>query len=103
MRVILTICIFFLYACGGANVHTAPKIHHNPPPPKYDASTFFETTSLGGASISSDGSKILFSSDESGVFNVWSVSTQGGEAVQLTQSKTDARFAVAYFPNDDRF
>ena len=103
MRVILTVCIFFLYACGGAGVHTAPKTSHVPPPPKYDASTFFETTSLGGASISSDDAKILFSSDESGVFNVWSVSTQGGAAVQLTQSKTDARFAVAYFPNDDRF
>ena len=70
--------------------------------PEYDARTFYATTSYGGASFSADESRILFSSDATGVFNAYSVPVAGGEPTRLTNSTTHAVTAVGYFPRDDR-
>src|SRR5262245_48919307 len=70
--------------------------------PEYDARTFYATTSYNGASFSADESRILFSSDATGVFNAYSVSVKGGEPTRLTNSTTNAIGAVSYFPHDDR-
>ena len=68
----------------------------------YDATTFFKTTSYGGGSISHDGSQVLVSSDETGVFNAYSVPFGGGEMTQLTSSTSNAVFGVSWFPADNR-
>src|SRR5439155_19314359 len=70
--------------------------------PEYDARTFYATTSYSGASFSADESRILFSSDATGVFNAYSVPVAGGEPTRLTNSTTHAVTAVGYFPRDDR-
>lgn len=74
--------------------------------PIYSADTFFQTTSYSmaqsdGYGFSSDGSKLLASSDESGVFNVITIARDGTKT-PLTRSETDAHFAQSFFPNDDR-
>jgi len=71
--------------------------------PRYDARTFFDTVSMRGATFSHDGTRILMSSDATGVFNVYAQPVAGGAAVQLTKSTTDSHFAVSFFPKDDRF
>lgn len=71
--------------------------------PKYDAKTFFETTSYTNASFSHDETRILVSSDKSGVFNAFTIPVGGGEAKPLTDSKSNAVFAESWFPKDDRF
>ena len=73
------------------------------PVPRYDAKAFFETTAITGASFSHDEERILISTDATGVFNVYSQPFGGGVPEQLTNSGTDAAFAVSWFPNDDRF
>lgn len=73
------------------------------PAPKYTAKEFYETTAVAGASFSADESRILFSSDATGIFNVYSVPVAGGKTMQLTDSRQDAFRAIAFFPNDDRF
>jgi len=70
--------------------------------PKYDARTFYETTAFFGASFSADESRLLISSDATGVFNAYSVPVAGGPLTQLTHSTTNAVQAVGYFPHDDR-
>jgi len=70
--------------------------------PKYDARTFYETTAFFGASFSADESRLLISSDATGVFNAYSVPVAGGLPTQLTHSTTNAVQAVGYFPHDDR-
>jgi dipeptidyl aminopeptidase/acylaminoacyl peptidase len=70
--------------------------------PKYDARTFYETTTYFGASFSSDETKLLITSDASGVFNAYSQSVDGGVPTQLTNSKTNANLGIDYFPKDDR-
>jgi Tol biopolymer transport system component len=63
---------------------------------------FMATTTVNGASFSADGQRILFSSNETGIFNVYSMPIIGGKAEALTKSTTDSTFAVAYFPHDNR-
>jgi dipeptidyl aminopeptidase/acylaminoacyl peptidase len=71
--------------------------------PKYTIEQFLDTVTLGGASFSPDKSKILVSTDESGIFNAYAVTTQGAQRTPLTRSTTDSIYAFGYFPNDERF
>jgi dipeptidyl aminopeptidase/acylaminoacyl peptidase len=70
---------------------------------QYTIEQFMGTVRLGGASFSSDEKSILFHSNKTGIFNVYSIPTAGGEAKQLTTSTKESTFAVSYFPADARF
>jgi dipeptidyl aminopeptidase/acylaminoacyl peptidase len=69
---------------------------------KYTIEQFFATKRINGASFSADEKRIMFSSDETGIFNAWSIPVGGGKVEALTRSIKDSTFAVSYFPNDDR-
>jgi dipeptidyl aminopeptidase/acylaminoacyl peptidase len=71
-------------------------------PKRYTIEQFMATASIGGASFSADERRILFHSNVSGIFNVYSQPVGGGAAEALTRSSTDSHYAVGYFPNDDR-
>lgn len=70
--------------------------------PEYTIEQFMDTERVFGASFSPDGREVAYSSNRSGVFNVYAQPVAGGEAVQLTASTTDPKFAQAFFPNDNR-
>lgn len=68
----------------------------------YDANTFFQTTSFalaGANAFSADSQSILISSDETGVFNAYELDLSTGERKMLTDSDTNATFAISYFPD----
>ncbi len=73
---------------------------------QYDAATFFQTTSFflgnNGNAFSADNQSLLISSDETGVFNVYRLDLTSGERQALTDSTTDAAFAVNYFADGER-
>lgn len=74
---------------------------------KHSAAAFFDTTSFTAASaaghaFSPDGNNILLTSDETGIFNAFSVDAASGTRTQLTNSTTSATFGVSYFPTDER-
>ena len=74
-----------------------------PPPVKeYTIEQFMNTVRIGGSSFSADEKSILFHSNKSGIYNVYSVPVTGGTASQLTNSTKESTFAVSYFPNDAR-
>ncbi len=70
---------------------------------RYTIEQFLSTTALLGSSFSPDKSKILVSSDQTGVFNAFAIPAGGGKPLQLTRSTTDAIFVESYFPSDERF
>jgi dipeptidyl aminopeptidase/acylaminoacyl peptidase len=70
--------------------------------PRYSIEDFMATVRITGASFSPDARKLLFSSNESGVFNAYEISVDGGTATPLTHSTDDAIFAIGYFPADER-
>jgi dipeptidyl aminopeptidase/acylaminoacyl peptidase len=101
-----------LAACGGSpkagdtSAQSAPPSGDAPAPAAirtYDARAFHDTTSIFGASFSHDESRVLVTSDQTGVFNVYAQPVAGGAPAALTQSTGDSHFAHGYFPGDDRF
>jgi len=71
--------------------------------PTYTIEQFLANTALRGLSFSPDGSKLLVSSDASGVFNAYVYPADGGAPEQLTRSTTDPRFVLGYLPDGERF
>ena len=69
---------------------------------QYTIEQFLTTTAIRGSSFSPDEKSILFSSNKSGIYNVYSVPVAGGEPKQLTHSTTESTFSIGYFPNDSR-
>jgi dipeptidyl aminopeptidase/acylaminoacyl peptidase len=72
------------------------------PSRQYTIEQFMNTTSVTGASFSPDEGRILFSSNATGIFNVYTVPVAGGPATALTSSTADTTVAVSYFRTDDR-
>lgn len=71
--------------------------------PQYSIEDFMNSTRYSGASFSPDNSKLLVSSNSTGIFNVYTIAVDGNETKQLTFSESDAMLAVSYFPEDERF
>jgi dipeptidyl aminopeptidase/acylaminoacyl peptidase len=84
-----------------AGVLAAPAPAAHRAPRSYTIEQFMSTTAVTGASFSADESRILFSSNATGVYNVYSVPVAGGPATPMTSSK-DTTIAVSYFRGDDR-
>ncbi|WP_105255134.1 S9 family peptidase [Pseudoalteromonas sp. T1lg75] len=72
-----------------------------PAMPTYSAETFFDTVSLRGNSFNHSGDKLLLSSDETGIYNLYEVKVSDGSRTQITDAQ-DSTYSVGYFPNDDR-
>ncbi len=68
---------------------------------KYTIDQFMDNVSIRGSSFSPDEKKILFTSNESGVYNAYEVSIKGGEPKQLTK-REETTYAISYFPQDER-
>ena len=85
-----------LLPLGTACAPEAPEI------PSYDARAFYDTEQVFGASFSLDETRVLMTSDRTGVMNVYAQPIAGGEPEALTASETDANMGMAFFPNDER-
>jgi len=97
--------VAWLTACGPDQAVEEVTVEGDAKPatPTYTAAQFYETTAIRGGSFSHDESKLLISTNETGVFNVYAQPVAGGARTPLTTSTTDAMYAVSYFPADDRF
>src|SRR5262250_392303 len=69
---------------------------------EYTIAQFLDTTAIQGASFSSDESRILFSSNKTGIWNAYTVPAGGGSWTPVTKSTTDSTYAVSFFPHDNR-
>lgn len=69
---------------------------------QYAIETLLGSLRLQGSEISPDGSTVLFSSNQTGVINLYEVPVAGGKPTALSQSTTDSHYAIRYFPNDKR-
>jgi len=69
---------------------------------QYTIEQFMDNEAVGGGSFSADKSNLLVSSNRSGIYNVYTIPTTGGDMTAITQSDSTSIFASSYFPNDDR-
>ena len=83
-----------LSACGGEQPVEQGK--------QYTLEQFLKSTAVFGGSFNPDETKLLVTSNETGVYNVYVIDLATGSRTPLTESE-DTTFAVSYFPNDERF
>jgi len=70
-------------------------------PKQYTIEQFLTTVSVRGTSFSPDEKSVLLSSNQTGVYNAYSVSTADGGLKPLTNSK-ESSYGISYFPKDNR-
>ena len=86
----------------GASDPSAPPRASTDASHRYTIEQFMATTSMTGASITFDERQVLFSSNATGIFNVYAIPVTGGEPTALTHSTTDNDYVVSAFPRDAR-
>jgi dipeptidyl aminopeptidase/acylaminoacyl peptidase len=98
--------VLFSLACATAAMH-APTISPSPTPgaavKQYTIEQFMNTARIGGSAFSYDERSILYHSNNTGIFNVYSIATSGGQPTQLTNSTKESTYVVSAFPTDARF
>lgn len=101
----LPAAIAMLAACapGADSTKEAPgSVERTFTPTQYSVEDFYKNSEYFGASWAPDRQKLLVSSNRSGIYNAYAVPVAGGEPQPLTQSTTNAVFALSYFPADER-
>ncbi len=69
---------------------------------KYTIKQMMDNESVFGGSFSPDKSKLLVTSNRSGIYNMYTVSTSDGTFTPITASDSSSVFARSYFPKDNR-
>ncbi|RIV42179.1 alpha/beta fold hydrolase [Flagellimonas pelagia] len=68
----------------------------------YTIAQMMDNEAIGGGSFSPDKSKLLISSNRSGIYNMYTIPSTGGEMVPISQSDSSSVFSISYFPKDER-
>lgn len=68
----------------------------------YSIEQFMGNENASANGFSPDKSKVLITSNRSGVYNMYTVPTAGGEFMPITQSDSASIYGISYFPDDDR-
>lgn len=69
---------------------------------QYSIEQIMDNENVSGGSFSPDNSKLLVTSNRSGIYNMYTVSTSGGDLTPITKSDSSSVFATSYFPKDER-
>jgi dipeptidyl aminopeptidase/acylaminoacyl peptidase len=99
---VLAVVVLSAAAAAAQSTQTARPSPAARPAKQYTIQQFLDTTSISGASFSPDESRILFSSNKSGIWNLYTVAVKGGDWTPITRSTTESTYAVSFFPKDDR-
>ncbi len=68
----------------------------------YTIEQMMDNESISGGSFSPDNSKLLVSSNRSGIYNMYTIPVSGENPVPVTASDSSSVFALSYFPKDER-
>ena len=98
VRVLLFLLGVLLMAACSAPEAEAPEV----PFQTYSIDQFLKTTSVGGGDFNSDETRLLIHSNETGIFNAYTVDIATGEKVPVTQSESESVFAVGFVPGTEK-
>ncbi|WP_299211687.1 S9 family peptidase [uncultured Aquimarina sp.] len=69
---------------------------------EYSIEQFMDNENAFANGFSNDKSKVLMTSNRSGIYNMYTTSVKGGELIPVTKSDSSSVFGISYFPEDDR-
>jgi dipeptidyl aminopeptidase/acylaminoacyl peptidase len=94
--VVSSMCILLGTMIAGCQEKAARPI------PQYTIEQFMDITSIFGSSFSHDEKYVAFTSDQSGVYNVYRMPVAGGTPEQITHSDSNSVIGLTLFPTDNR-
>ncbi|MBV1923878.1 MAG: S9 family peptidase [Flavobacteriaceae bacterium] len=71
-------------------------------PDQYSIEQFMDNENAFANGFSNDKSKVLITSNRSGIYNMYTVDAKGGELTPVSKSDSASVFGISYFPEDDR-
>ena len=101
MKIVRRISILLLVTSVGL-AQPSPAKTQTRTPKQYSIEQFLTTERVGGVSISFDDRNLLYHSNKTGVFNVYSTPLDAMSPRAITSSTKDSTYAVSYFPHDNR-
>ena len=101
MKKLLVIGVAFLLfvSCKDAKKEEVAEIKEIK---EYTIKQLLDSENAFADGYSSDKSKVLITSNRSGIYNMYTVDAKGGELIPVTQSDSASIFGISYFPEDDR-
>jgi len=94
-KVIYGLILLFFFSCGSKDSSTSDSVKKVK---KYSIEEFYKNNRIGGGQFSDDEQRLLVSSDESGIFNVYEIDITSGEKKAITNSTGDSHFSIDYVP-----
>ncbi len=82
--------VFVLVSCSGEPEKTVKQ---------YAIEQFYKNKQIFGGSFSPDENRLLVTSNETGIYNLFEISITDGKQRQLTDSKVESFFAIDYVPS----
>ena len=96
-KLLVALVFLFTISCGKSNSEQTPDT------PKeitqYSIEQFYKNKRISGGSFSNDEEKLIVSSDETGIFNVFEINISNGEKTQRTFSDKESFFGIDQVPN----
>ena len=90
----LAFIVPFCFSCQRQNSSDSPPRKVN----QYTIEQFYKNTRVNGGAFSPDEKKLLVSSDETGIFNVYEIDIETARKKQITHSGEESFFAIDYVP-----
>ena len=87
-KILLLTISFFIISCQPKEIELT----------KYSIETLMTNNRSSGGYFSKDATKLLYSSDKSGIFNVYEMDLNSNKETQITDSKLESYFAISYSP-----
>lgn len=99
--IISSLLLLFLIACSKPEVKKE-TLNNQKEIPQYSIEQFYKNNRVGGGSFNNEETKLVISSDESGIFNVFEIDIISGQKKQLTFSEKESFFAIDEIPNSNK-
>jgi len=69
---------------------------------EYSIEQFYKNKQISGGAFSQDEKRLLVTSNESGIYNLFEINIADGTKKQITNSKEESYFAIDYVPNSNK-
>lgn len=97
--IIISLSAFFAFACNDKKKEEPAK---NIEVSQYTIEQFMDNENVFASGYSPDKSKVLLTSNRSGIYNLYSVPSSGGDFTPITESDSSSVYGISYFPEDER-
>ena len=99
MRIFLLSISFLVFLSACNNNNTAGENEDAPKEVKqYTIEQFYKSSEVFGGDISDDDKKMLVTSNESGIYNIYEIDIASGQKQAITKSDKESIFANSYVP-----